>query len=180
VTLVLDEEVRMDRSPWIVRLCLVAGILLTLSACSSDEPAGSTGTTGSSATETTGSTGTSGSPTGSATAEPAAADLSGTWDGTWTDTSPDTSSGTFELVWQQDGSSLDGTITVHGTACLTDAGITGVLSGGQISFGAVEGQVTISYDGDVAGDGASMQGTYQASASCANATGDWKAHEVGG
>jgi hypothetical protein len=98
--------------------------------------------------------------------------LGGPWSGTWQDTSPDTSSGTFAVTFTQTGNNLSGMITVKGTPCLTSGTVTGTITGGTISFGAVSGQVQITYDGSVSGT--KMQGTYAAPA-CANAKGNWSA-----
>ena len=98
--------------------------------------------------------------------------LGGQWSGTWTDTSPDTSGGTFALTWTQTGNNLSGTITVAGAPCLTAGNVTGTINGSAISFGAVSGQVTITYTGTIAGT--KMQGTYDAP-TCGNAKGNWSA-----
>ncbi|MGD0121191.1 MAG: hypothetical protein ABSC46_01375 [Candidatus Limnocylindrales bacterium] len=103
---------------------------------------------------------------------PSGLGLSGPWNGTWQDTSPDTSSGTFAVTFTQTGNNLSGTITVKGTPCLTSGAVTGTITGGTISFGAVSGNVTITYDGSVSGS--KMQGTYAAPA-CGNAKGNWSA-----
>jgi hypothetical protein len=103
---------------------------------------------------------------------PSALGLAGVWNGTWQDTSPDTSSGTFAVTFTEAGSALSGTIAVKGTPCLTSGTVTGTITGSTISFGAVSGQVTITYDGSVSGS--KMQGTYAAPA-CGNAKGNWSA-----
>jgi hypothetical protein len=107
-------------------------------------------------------------------AAPTALGLGGQWSGTWTDTSPDSSSGTFSLTWTQTGSTLAGTIKVDGTPCLTGGAVTGTINGSTISFGAVAGRVTITYDGSITGAG-KMGGTYSASDACASAKGNWTA-----
>ncbi len=109
-------------------------------------------------------------PAPSAAATPVG--LGGQWSGTWTDTSPDTSGGTFALTWTQTGNTLSGTINVVGAACLTAGNVTGTINGSAISFGAVSGQVTITYTGSIAGT--KMQGTYDAP-TCGNAKGNWSA-----
>jgi hypothetical protein len=105
---------------------------------------------------------------------PTALGLGGKWSGTWTDTSPDSSSGTFSLTWAQTGSTLAGTIKVSGTPCLSGGTVTGTINGGTISFGAVSGQVKVTYDGSITGAG-KMGGTYSASSACASAKGNWTA-----
>jgi len=103
---------------------------------------------------------------------PTAFGLGGKWNGTWQDTSPDTSSGSFAVTFAQTDNNLSGTITVKGTPCLTSGTVTGTITGSTISFGAVSGQVRITYDGTISGG--KMQGTYAAPA-CANAKGNWSA-----
>lgn len=105
-------------------------------------------------------------------AAPTALGLGGQWTGTWADTSPDTSSGTFSLTWTQTGNNLAGTITVKGTPCLSGATVTGTINGSAISFGAVSGRITVTYDGSVSGN--KMQGTYSAP-TCGDAKGNWSA-----
>jgi hypothetical protein len=98
--------------------------------------------------------------------------LAGLWNGNWKDSSPDTSGGTFAVTFTQTGSNLSGTIAVKGAPCLTNGTVTGTITGSTISFGAVSGQVTITYNGSISGSG--MQGTYDAPA-CGNAKGNWTA-----
>jgi hypothetical protein len=100
-------------------------------------------------------------------------DLSGTWAGTWANTTPDHSTGTFEIDWEQSVLSLEGTISISGTPCLTGGSISGAIDGQHISFGVVQGQVDVSYEGSVSDDGSEMSGTY--STDCGNARGSWKA-----
>jgi hypothetical protein len=97
-------------------------------------------------------------------------DVSGTWSGTWQNTSPDGSSGTFEMTLEQDGSAMTGSIVVHDTPCLSAGEISGVVSNGEIQFGAVKAQSQIVFTGSL-GEGDTMGGSYQASANCADATG---------
>ncbi len=98
--------------------------------------------------------------------------LTGTWTGTWQDQTPDTMSGTFTVTWVQKGATVAGTITVTGTPCITAGTVTGTLSGNKITFGAVQGIRTISYNGTV-GKG-TMSGTYDAP-KCGEAQGVWTA-----
>ena len=50
--------------------------------------------------------------------------------------------------------------------------MTGEINGDQISFGVVQGEVTVEYSGVVNSDG-SLAGTYNTS--CGNAQGTWQA-----
>ena len=109
------------------------------------------------------------SPTAAATA---AGSLSGTWNGQWANSTPDDSTGTFTMEWIQQGSALAGTVTIEGTPCLTGGTMTGQLNGDQISFGVVQGEVTVNYSGVLKNDG-SMAGTYETT--CGNAQGTWQA-----
>ena len=112
------------------RFLVPATLVLALGACGA-----------SSATPATGST----TPTVASVASntPAALNLSGTWDGTWQTTSPDTATGTFTIIWTQAGSSLSGTISIKASTCISQASITGSISGDKITFGAVKGQAAI-------------------------------------
>lgn len=121
------------------------------------------------------------SPTaGSTTAPPATATvatstgsaLDGTWTGTW-NSSDTADNGAVTIQWKQTGQQLAGTIIVTNTPCVTNGTITGVVSGAAITFGAVQGATTIAYTGTLSGT--TLSGTYQANASCANATGRWSA-----
>ncbi len=103
---------------------------------------------------------------------PSALGLNGPWNGTWQDTSPDTSNGSFAVTFVQAGNNLSGTITISGAGCITAGTVTGTVNGSTINFGAVSGQVQITYDGTVSGN--KMQGTYSAP-TCGNAKGNWSA-----
>jgi hypothetical protein len=105
-----------------------------------------------------------------ATAEPSG--LGGTWSGTYASTSDPGSDGTFVLVWTQTGAALNGTINVANSECVSLGTITGTVAGSQITFGAVEGAFSISYEGTVAGN--TMAGTYS-SPPCGGAAGTWEA-----
>jgi hypothetical protein len=81
-------------------------------------------------------------------------------------------SGTFAVTLTQSGGQLSGTIIVRGTQCLTTGTVTGTTTGSTITFGAVSGQITITYNGSISGN--KMQGTYSAPV-CGKATGNWAA-----
>jgi hypothetical protein len=118
------------------------------------------------------------SPTTPPASEDDGDDVSGTWSGTWQNTSPDHASGTFEATWEQDGSYLNGSIVVEGTPCLSTGEVKGVVANGMIQFGAVKAQSEIGFTG-LLGDGDTMSGSYEASATCADATGNWTAEKTG-
>ena len=142
-------------------LVLAAALGLLLGACGASSSAPASG----SATPTV-------APVASNT--PAALNLSGTWDGTWQNTSPDTATGTFAIIWTQTSSNLSGTISIKASTCISQASITGSIVGDKISFGAVKGQATISYDGTVSGND-TIKGDYHAPSTCGNALGTWTA-----
>jgi hypothetical protein len=160
-------------------LALAAASAMLVGACSSSGATGSPPVVTEApqtvlpATETPAPTPTA-APTLASTpsSAPTALGLGGQWSGIWKDTSPDTSSGTFSLSWIQTGNNLAGSITVKGTPCLSGGTVTGTINGSSISFGAVSGQVKITYDGSISGN--KMQGTYSAP-TCGNAKGDWSA-----
>ena len=102
---------------------------------------------------------------------PTGGSLAGTWSGQWANQTPDQSTGGFTLTWTQKGSTLSGSITITGTPCLSGGSITGSISGSTITFGAVNGQVSVGYNGTVSGS--SMAGTY--ATDCGNARGTWTA-----
>ncbi len=121
----------------------------------------------------------SSAPTGAATSVPTPAvsnpseGLTGTWNGTWQDTTPDQAGGTFVLTWTQNGNALSGNIVVSGTPCLSAATVSGTVNGAAISFGAVSGTNTVTYNGTVSGS--TMQGGYTAPSACEDAQGTWTA-----
>jgi hypothetical protein len=102
---------------------------------------------------------------------PPSTSLSGTWAGTWANQVPDQSTGSFTVTWTQNGNALTGSITISGTPCLSGGSITGSVNGATISFGAVQGQVTVEYSGTVAST--TMSGTY--ATDCGKARGSWTA-----
>jgi hypothetical protein len=87
-------------------------------------------------------------------------------------TSPIQAVGTFTLVWAQQGSRLFGALTVLGSDCLRAGNVTGTVFGGRLRFGAVEGAVTIDYNGVIV-DEDSIQGTYRSD--CGPSEGTWAA-----
>lgn len=98
--------------------------------------------------------------------------LDGAWVGTWK-ASATSDTGTVRIQWKQTGSQLAGTIIVSNTPCVANGTITGLVNGNAITFGAVQSVTTIAYTGTLSGN--TIAGTYQADASCGNATGSWTA-----
>ena len=92
----------------------------------------------------------------------------------WQNTNPDTATGTFTITWTQAGSNLSGTISINNSTCISAATISGHVSNGVITFGAVKGQESVSYSGATSGAN-TLQGTYAAGSTCGNATGNWAA-----
>jgi len=92
------------------------------------------------------------------------------WAGTWTNTIPDNATGRLEIVWTQDGSSIDGILAVDGVACFTTGGFQGTIEGSTVTFEVV-GRDEVSFQGTIAGDRAN--GTF--SMSCDGSQGTWEA-----
>ena len=101
--------------------------------------------------------------------------LTGTWMGTWQDHTPDNAAGTFTVTWKQTGNSVSGTIQVNGTGCIQGGTVQGTVNGQTITFGAVQGRVTITYTGTIGKGFNDMSGSYQVNESCSNAAGSWSA-----
>jgi hypothetical protein len=80
--------------------------------------------------------------------------LSGTWNGQYSGAY----TGTFKLTWQQNSSTLSGTIELSTAGTLP---IHGTVQGSSIHFGTV-GSTAIMYSGSVSGN--SMSGSYQVQA----------------
>ena len=160
------------------RLLIVAAAALLLTACPAGQPDQSEPSVGElSASAATQSPSPEPSPPPSEE-DPSDLDLSGTWAGTWENSVPDQSTGTFQIEWEQSLSEdLEGTITIAGSPCITGGKITGSLKGQNVTFGAVQGESEVSYEGSVNGDGNAMSGTY--STDCGDAQGVSEATLVG-
>ncbi len=126
---------------------VLAGTLLTVSACGGSSTTSSTTGPASTAPAAAGSTSTS----PASTTPSSGAGLSGTWSGHYSGAY----SGTFTLNWQQSGSKLSGKIKLSEPP--STLGINGSVSGSAIKFGTVGGGVI--YSGSVSGS--SMSGNYQ-------------------
>ncbi len=153
-------------------------VALLATACTKSSGGGGGQPTGTGSAQPTASLRSSETPTQSSseTGGPTPeGDLSGAWSGTWANSTPDTSAGTFELKWQQNGTTLIGTIVIDGTPCLSGGAVTGKLRGSLISFGAVKGQVEVNYAGTFSSD--TMSGSY--ATNCGNAQGEWTATKTG-
>jgi hypothetical protein len=98
--------------------------------------------------------------------------LTGTWDGTWVNVRVTPATGTFTLTWAQQGSRVVGAISVEGSNCLAAGSVDGTAVGKRLRFGAVEGAVTIEYDGTVV-DEDKISGTY--TSKCGDSEGTWTA-----
>ncbi len=156
--------------------CAVA-IVAGLAGCRLNPPEGpaSTATQTGTVSQTPSAAPTEAAPT-SATPTQATTPLgalSGTWDGTWVNATPVAASGTFTLVWAQQGDEFFGALTVEGSNCLTAGNVTGNIVDKKVSFGAVEGSTTIQYDGTVV-DRDTIEGTYR-STDCSGVSGTWAA-----
>jgi len=92
------------------------------------------------------------------------------WSGTWTNTSPDTATGSIDIVWTQQGSTLEGVLGVDGAACFTTGGMQGTIDGDTVAFEVVA-RDSVSYEGSIVGD--SLSGTF--AMSCDGSQGTWEA-----
>ena len=92
------------------------------------------------------------------------------WTGTWTNTSPDSATGSLDIVWTQQGSTLEGVLGMDGAACFTAGGMQGTIESDKVAFGVV-GRDEVSFEGTIAGDGVS--GSF--SMSCDGSEGTWQA-----
>lgn len=158
----------------IATLALAAGVALTSAGCWPFQSGGANPPSGGGAPPTAISSATappSAPPTAAPTTPPVPAGLAGTWSGSWANQTPDRSTGGFTLTWAQNGATLTGSITITGTPCLTGGSITGSVNGSTITFGAVNGEVTVRYVGTVSGT--TMSGTY--ATDCGQARGTWTA-----
>ena len=106
--------------------------------------------------------------------EPGATDLPPAavrWTGTWTNTSPDNATGAIEVVWVQDGSTLNGSVAMDGAACFTAGGMQGTIDGDKVAFEVVA-RDEVSFVGTIAGD--NVSGTFEMS--CDGSQGTWEAN----
>ena len=92
------------------------------------------------------------------------------WTGTWTNTSPDNATGSLEIVWTQNGSALQGDLTMSGVACFTAGGIQGTVDGNAVTFQVLL-RDEVEFEGTIAGD--RVSGTF--SVSCDGSEGTWEA-----
>ena len=92
------------------------------------------------------------------------------WSGTWTNTSPDNATGSLEIAWAQQGSTLEGVLAMDGAACFTAGGMQGTIDGEVVAFEVVA-RDSVSFEGTIAGD--SVSGTF--SMSCDGSEGTWEA-----
>jgi hypothetical protein len=156
---------RQRRLPQALRFAVAVAMLLCLltlvAACG-----GSKSTNAQSSNLTTPATSGQKSPT----------TVVGNWRGTWKSTLFQGATGTFQMRLAQSGARLSGPITVQKSACISTGTDNGTVSGDKISFGAVNGNQTISYVGTVKGD--TMSGTYSAP-DCSNDKGSWTATRSG-
>jgi hypothetical protein len=96
--------------------------------------------------------------------------MSGTWNGTWTDDQSGTQNSlTFTL--RQQGSVLDGSIAIDGTACLSGGVVQGEAHGHFLRFTVVGREVRMTFNGSFSGT--TMNGTY--TTTCEAPTGTWNA-----
>lgn len=104
-------------------------------------------------------------PAPAATDPPAQAER---WSGTWANTSPDNATGSLEILWTQDGSSVQGTVAMSGASCFTAGGIEGAIDGNAVTFEVLL-RDEVAFVGTI--EGARMSGTF--SMSCDGSEGTW-------
>jgi hypothetical protein len=162
-------------------MVLVAAV--ALAACSSGstnvttEETGPTAPTGPTATAPTGPTATGATgETGTATGSDTAAIL-GEWEGQWhSDTAP--VSGRFTMTFEPTPEGFAGTIRIFDSVCVSNGTVEGTVEGDRITFGAVQAEEEITFEGRIDGD--EMSGTYDSPApECGPDTGTWEAARTG-
>ncbi len=140
----------------------------TFGPSDSVSPTSTGGTPGASLGASPGVSGsTVSTPAPGATAVPADAVR---WTGTWTNTSPDDATGSLEVIWTQDGSALEGTLSMTGGSCFTEGGFQGTIVGDKVQFGVV-GRDQVAFEGTISGD--RISGTF--TISCDTSQGTWEA-----
>ena len=137
---------------------LVTACMLLTAACSSSSKGNGSNTKANTAPASSAASSTP------ATSQPAEDKIAGTWKGTFTGS---TSSGTFTIVFTQQGDNVAGKITIDGAQGGTGT-ISGKLSGKSIAFGSIVGS-TVTFNGSFSGN--SMSGLFKS----ATNSGGWKA-----
>ena len=145
---------------------LAVPVAVLIAACSSS-PAATTPPPSSAPAATPAAATSAASAPAATTSSGAAAGLSGTWHGQYSGAY----SGTFTLSWQQNSTTLSGTIQLSNPAGGT-LPIHGTVQGGSIHFGTV-GSTAITYSGSVSGS--SMSGNYQVHLASGATGGNWSA-----
>lgn len=148
------------------RILLIVFAVLAMSACGGNDPEPSETTTAPVLTTT---------PAESPTGGEDVPNLVGSWEGSYSSMLGAT--GTFQIQFTQEGNQIQGSIQIEGSTCVNEGDIAGTLSGNEITFGAVKGDVTITFSGQV--DGAHMEGEYDApDPACSNDSGTWEADRL--
>jgi hypothetical protein len=99
--------------------------------------------------------------------------IAGTWNGHWSGGSPP-ASGTFTATFGQTGNSFAGPVTIFGSTCNQTGGTaTGTINGTHITFGVLNSQSTITYNGELSGD--HMSGTWYTAKCGGPQSGSWNA-----
>ena len=148
-----------------IKYLLVAAPAAVVVAACSTSPATTTPPHSTSAAVAPAAATSAASTPAATTSAAAAGALSGTWNGQYSGAY----TGTFTLHWQQNNSTLAGTINLSTAGTLP---IHGTVSGGSIQFGTV-GSTHITYSGSVSGN--SMSGNYQITTASGSQNGSWSA-----
>jgi hypothetical protein len=148
---------------------IAVSLVVVLSACGTGSTDVTGGPTGPTQTAPTGPTATGPSAGAGATGS---GDLEGTWRGTW-DTDVPLISVTFSMQITSTTTGFTGAIAIEGSPCVTGGDVEVTLEGDQISFGTVEAEQEIAFEGTVSGD--QMSGTYEAGSCPPPNSGTWEA-----
>ncbi len=164
---------RRRRSSRIGAGALIAMCLLTVACSSSDKGKETnspvTSASGSRASSSSTETPSSATPSTPATSRASNDQITGTWNGTYASKKYPSTSGTFTVVFTQQGDTIAGTISVDGGPV---SNISGKLSGHTIKFGAIQSSTT-TFDGSFAGN--AMSGSYKSGTDSGNDNGTWQA-----
>lgn len=112
---------------------------------------------------------------GSNNSPPPTVDITGNWSGSWFSENG-INGGAVTLDLNQNGSDFSGTINIGGSPCFSAGNISGIVSGNNITSGAVfTGSLRVDFDGAVVGN--EMNGSYATikGGACTGDSGTWMA-----
>ena len=88
--------------------------------------------------------------------------------GEWADSSSGATN-SVNFVLRQQGSAVNGTITMDGTPCLTSGVVEGIVSGHDVTLNVSQRELELTFEGML--NGATMSGTY--TNTCDGLSGPW-------